>query len=368
MNTPHSPNHESAKEIAIVMQSESTYKFCRRIGSLLLFVLTGSLLIPSAYGTSCSTGSQMSAAQRDTLSNTARTMIGQVQSGDVQGLRANTIPAVAADFNGIATSAQTLKPHLQNATITVDNLYTFDTGTDQAGAQGIQFYCSPTGSNMTVVLNFPTIPSGKYAAVILHATGIQKPQQISLVLSQSQPNQWKLAGFFYKPMLTAGHDGIWYWTQARQYSQNKMNWNAWFYYQNAAFLLDPVDFLSSPNLEKLRRETDQVHPENLPSMKSMMLPAVGSSFEVTGMETTDELGGLDLVVYYNPNITQAGQLHDPVTARKQVIDLMQAMLAVHPEFRSAFHGIWVRANQNGSSVFALELPMDQITGSQSART
>ncbi|QNI33192.1 hypothetical protein H7849_04265 [Alloacidobacterium dinghuense] len=324
--------------------------------------------MPSAHATSCATASQLTATQRDALSNTARTMVGEVQSGDVQGLRTSTIPAVAADFNGIANSAETLKPLLQNATITVDNLFTFDTGTDQAGAQGIQFYCSPAHSNMTVVLNFPTIPSGKYAAVILHATGVPQPQQISLVLSQSQPNQWKLAGFFNKPMLTAGHDGLWYWSQARQYSQKKMNWDAWFYYLNAAFLLDPVDFISSPNLEKLRRETDQVHPDNLPGVKSMMLDASGSSFEVTGLETTDSLGGLDLVVYYNPSAIQAGGLRDPVTARKQVVDLMKAMLAVHPELGSAFHGIWIHANQNGASVFALELPMDQIAGANPGTT
>jgi hypothetical protein len=351
------------------MQLKATCKYRGRIGSLLLFALAGSLLIPSAYGASCTMSSEMTTAQRETFSTIARTMISQVQSGDVQGLRANTIPAVAADFSGIASTAEALRPVLQNATLTIDNLYGFDSSQDPpAAGQGVQFYCSPPNSNMTVVLNFSSLPSGKYAIVILHATGVPKPQQLSLVLAQTEPNQWKLAGFFSKPMLTAGHDGIWYWTQAREYTQKKMNWNAWFYYQNAAFLLDPVDFLSSPNMEKLKRETDQVRPENLPGMNPMTLNASGVAFSVIGLETSAEFGGLDLVVYYNPDATQASQLRDPVAARKQVLDVMNGMLALHPELRTAFHGIWVHANQGGSSIFALELPMDQIAGTPTTGT
>jgi len=40
---------------------------------------------------------------------------------------------------------------------------------------------------------------------------------------------------------------------------------------------------------------------------------------------------------------------------------MSALLQLHPELQTAFHGIWVHANQGDSSLFALELPMSQIT-------
>jgi hypothetical protein len=40
-------------------------------------------------------------------------------------------------------------------------------------------------------------------------------------------------------------------------------------------------------------------------------------------------------------------------------------LRLHPELRSAFHGIWVHANQGTSSLFALELPMEQIAEASS---
>jgi hypothetical protein len=39
---------------------------------------------------------------------------------------------------------------------------------------------------------------------------------------------------------------------------------------------------------------------------------------------------------------------------------MMALLVQHPGLRQAFHGMWVHADQGDSSLFALELPMNQI--------
>ena len=324
--------------------------------------LGAALSASSAIGATCTTASQLTAAQRDTLSGVARSMMGQVKNGDTEGLRAATIPAVASNFGGIASSADALKPILQQAALTVDHIYLLDATQDQGG--GVQFFCSPASSTLTVVLNFSALPPGKYAVAILHATGVSKPQQISLVLNETGTDQWKLAGFFARPMTMAGHDGVWYWTQARSYAQRKMNWDAWFYYQTAAFLLDPADFLSSPNLEKLNREENGAHPEGLPAGSAVPLNANGSTFQVTGYETSSALGGFDFVVHYTPDASQAAQLRDPVAARKQAVELMTALLSSRPELREAFHGIWVRADQGDASLFALELPMNEIAGSQ----
>jgi hypothetical protein len=45
-----------------------------------------------------------------------------------------------------------------------------------------------------------------------------------------------------------------------------------------------------------------------------------------------------------------------------VLNLMSGMLAMHPGLRTAFHGLWVYADSGNATVFALELPMDQIPG------
>ena len=326
----------------------------------LFFLLTigGMMLLPRAYAASCTTSAQMTAAQRDAMANTARSMAANVESGDVQALRANTIPAVAADFGAIASSVESLKPLIQHATITVDALYFLDASTEPANAPQTSFYC---GSPI-VVLNIPNLPPGKYALAILHATGVPQPQQIALILSETGTDQWKLAGFFSSPMVEDGHDGLWYWTRAREFAQKKMDWNAWFYYQTAAALLDPVDFLTSPNLEKLRREANSVRPANLPESKPLVLTVNGSPFEINGIDTTTALGGYDLEFYYTPNAEQTAQLRDPTAARKQVVDLMSALLAIHPELRQGFRGIWAHAQSGNVSIFALDLPMNQIGG------
>ena len=310
-----------------------------------------------ANAASCSTQAQMNAQQRDGLSGEARTMAAIVQSGDAAGLRAKTLPAVAADFDGIASSMAALKPLVQTAKITIDNLYLLDASKDAPGGERTQFFC---GSPI-VVMTFNGLPQGIYALAILHATGVSKPQQISIILASAQGNQWQLAGLYAKPMTEADHDGLWYWVSARKYAQVKENWPAWIYYHVAEDLLSPVAFLSSPNLQRLQQETEQAHPGDFPDKSPVALHAEGANFSLSAIHTTTEFGALDLDVHYAPDPTQAAQLTQPIEARKQVTLVMSALLAQHPGLREAFHGMWVHADQGDSSLFALELPMDQIS-------
>jgi len=313
-------------------------------------------LFPRAHAASCTTQAQMTAVERDGIASAARHILEQVQQGDMQALRANTLPAVAADFSGIAASVTALQPLVQRAGITVDNLYGLNASTEPAGEAETDFYCG----SPVVTLNFTGLPPGTYALVIVHATGVTKPQQVSLILAKTAENPWMLAGFFSKPMTEDGHDGLWYWVSARKYAQMKMNWNAWFYYHLATELLDPVEFLSSSNLDKLHHEADQVHPADLPEAAPVTLDAHGATFKIAAIETTSTLGSLDLDVHYLPDSSQAQQLRDPTAARAQLIGLMTALLEQHPQLRSAFHGIWVHADQGNTSIIALEVPMSGI--------
>src|SRR3954447_2914954 len=284
-----------------------------RVLRVMLFACACALLVHRADAATCKTESQLTPAERESISTSTRALIRAVQSGDVQNLQANTIPQVASDFGGIASSVQALKPLVQQATMTIYNLYFLDASTEAPNTPRTDFFCGTP----VVVMNFNGLPPGTYAVALVHATGVPQPQQISLVLARNA-NRWMLAGFFAKPMLDSGHTGLWYWTSARAFAQKKMNWDAWFYYRLAAGLLEPVDFLTSANLQKLQRETDQVHPDNLPGSKPLMLSANGSTYEVTGIDTSSALGSLDIEVNYNANATQATQLRDPPAARKQV--------------------------------------------------
>lgn len=324
---------------------------------VLAFLLGVILLLPRAQAASCTTEAQMTDAQRSALTNAARSLISQVQSGNVEAIRANTLPAVASDFSGIQQSVQYLGPLVQPATITVDDLYLLDASTDAPNAAQTDFFCG----SPVVGFDFSGLPPGTYAFAILHATGVKQPQQISLILAKSTDNRWLLAGFFDKPMIMAGHDGAWYWIAARKYAQSQAGWAAWFYYRIATYLLDPVDFLASSNLEKLRHESDAIHADVPAASKPLNVSANGSVFTVTSIDTTTEFGPLDLDVHYKPDATQLSELRSPVVARKQVTDLMTALLAMHPELQGAFHGMWLHADQGNASLFALELPMNPST-------
>ncbi|HVN92132.1 MAG TPA: hypothetical protein VMT38_00475 [Terracidiphilus sp.] len=305
----------------------------------------------------------MTAGQRNQLASTAQTLLSEIQMNNTQALRSNVIPSLAANFDGIVNSLNHLQPLVQASAITVDELYLLDDSDGSATPAPADFFCG----SPVVAISFPALPAGTYALAVVHATGVPHPQQISLILSKSADGRWVLGGMFDRPMTEGGHDGLWYWVAARKYAQTRSNWDAWFYYRIATNLLDPLDFLSSPNLEKLQREADQVRPTDLPGKSAMTFYAEGQLITVTAIDTSTELGGLDLDVHYTPDGTQAAQLRDPAAARGQVTAVMSTLLKMHPELQSAFHGIWVHADQGNASLFALELPMDQIASASAGR-
>lgn len=313
-----------------------------------------------AFGVSCVTQSQMNAQDRSTLRQAAVAIAGNVEAGNAGAVKEQTIASVAAQFEGIAGSVQGVSASIQHATLTVDQLYALD-ATELKGAQDVQFFCGLPESSLTVEIDIPNLPPGKYALAVVHATGVKNPQALSMVLQNEPPGSstWKLAGFFVRPMTMGGEDGVWFWKRAREYEQKKETWNAYFYYQTAEFLLDPVDFMVSPNLQKLRREAEQVRPAGLPGAEPMRLTEGGQTFNLTNLHTGELSDQLDLVVTYQATANQ-----DPVAARSQVTAVMRALLQAHPELEGAFHGLWVYASTPGNQhPFALELPMKEIENS-----
>jgi hypothetical protein len=310
-----------------------------------------------AFGVSCMTQSQMPAAQRTILAQTAQMIAGNVEGGNAAAVRTQTVAAVAAQFDGIANSIQAINAAIQHATLTVDDLYLLD-GTDLKSQEDTQFFCGVAGSALTVEVTIPGLPPGKYALAVLHATGVKQPQQLSLVLQNDPAGSpdWKLAGFYTRPMTLGGHDGVWFWRQARDYAAKQQQWPAWFYYQTARSLLEPVDFISSPNLLKLDKEAEQNRPENLPGQDPMRLSAGTETFTITNVHVGEFADQFDLIVTYN-----ATPGMDPVTARAQVTAVMRALVQHYPGLETAFHGLWVYAATPGNqNPFALELPMQQI--------
>jgi hypothetical protein len=294
----------------------------------------------------------MTAAQRSELEQAARNLGTLIQKGDVAAVKASTLPKVASQFDGIAAGIQGASPLMQGATLTIDQLFLLD-ASDLKQDQDTQFFCGVGGTGSEVTLNFQQLPPGRFALAVLHATGVAQPQQMGLVLANGAG--WKLAGFYVRPMFYAGHDGVWYWVKAREFAKKKQIWNAYFYYQTAQYLLTPVDFLSSSNLEKLQTEQTAVTPTGLPGVQPMTLTANGQSWAITSLRTDASLGGLDLVIHYKETAAV-----DPVVSRQKATELMKAMLAQHPELREGFHGLWVYTDLPEQRSYAVELPMSQI--------
>ena len=313
---------------------------------------------PSARAVSCAVGAAMPGEQRSALFAAAHQLGGDVLRGDAAALKAETIPSVAASFDGIAGTVTTLAPELQGATLTVTNLYGLDASDLQGSQDDVQFFCSVPGAPLLVTVTLSELPKGQFALAVLHATGVKAPQQFAMVLQNTAAAgaaHWQLAGFFARPLTISGHDSEWFWLQARELKGKASPWSAFFYDQAAAYLARPADLYSSNNLQKLSRETASVEPAGLPGNNPMMVPAGEQSFAVTGLRADGDLGSLDLRVD-----TKVQSTADPVAARKDAIALMEALVKQHPELRASFHGLWVYENTAAGQTFAVEQPMSAL--------
>jgi hypothetical protein len=319
------------------------------------FVITLlTLLAPGRiFAVSCTTQAQMAEADRSTLVQAAKTLAAAVQSGNAAAVQALTIPKVKAQFDSIASTIEQTAPLLAGATVTIDALYGLDASDLKSSAEDTQFFCGVPGSPLHVDFTIPQLPQGKYALIVVHATGVRQPQQMALLLQKN--GDWQMAGFFVKPLLIAGHDSLWYWTRARAFDQKNQKWNAYFYYTTAAYLASPVDFLTSTNLEKLIQETGNARPEGLPGAQPMVVTEGNQTYSISDLHTDGSLGGLDLVIRY-----AAPSVGDPVATRARNLEVMKATLAAHPELREGFHGLWVFAEAPPERPFGNELAMSDI--------
>ncbi|RRA49699.1 hypothetical protein D1Y84_16915 [Acidipila sp. EB88] len=320
------------------------------------------LLLPAAYGrtahaVSCTTGAALAGDQRSALFDAAHQLGGAVLRGDAAALKAATIPSVAGNFDGIAATVQGLTAQLQGATLTVTSLYGLNADDLKGSEDDVQFFCSVPGAPLLVTVTLSELPKGQFALAILHATGVPQAQQFALILQNTgtATPHWQLAGFFVRPLTMDGHDSTWFWQQARVFKSRNQPWSAFFYDQAADYLARPADLFTSNNLQKLSRETAAVEPAGLPGKNPMMLPAGDRSFAITGLRADATLHALDLRID-----AKVESVSDPVTARKDALTLMTALLQQHPELRSNFHGLWVYESTAAGQTFAVEQPMSAL--------
>ncbi|MDQ2833661.1 MAG: hypothetical protein M3Y50_07940 [Acidobacteriota bacterium] len=333
-----------------------------KVAALGLGLLVGGI----ASAEVCTTQSQMSAADRDGLAAAARSLAAKVQAGDVSGLQAATAAEYGKDFSGIGGVVGSMAAKVKGGTLAVEQVYVLDAGQMKPGADGTvpdaQFFCSLNKSVAEADFLIPGLAPGRYGFAMVNVNDGSTPWRLSFLLRQER-GKWAMAGFYPKPLSAAGHDGLWYWTQARLMTARKEHWNAWFYYQEAQNLLLPAAFVQSTHSEKLKAEEAAAAPPALSDGVSTETPLVvkgpdGAEYHFTGLGVDDSLGKEKVDVTAHLKVDET--LGDAASARKRNDAAMLALVTAYPELRKPFHGVWIFSDAAGQNPFVTEEAMSDI--------
>jgi hypothetical protein len=315
-----------------------------------------------------------------------------VAAEDFPALKTALLPAVAPDWEQIHQAVEAAGPLVKGGRIQLRSLYLLDASSLAAPAD-TQFFCSSSSGSLTVSLTMKALPPGRYAVVLADAAGAPLGGQLAFILAwDGAGSSWKLGGLTVRPGVLDGHDGLWWRTRARELaranqpesgqspadaaatdsagtnaadagiaakaadsaSSTRNSWSAWYAYETARLLLLPVDFLSSPNLEKLDAEQAQLgnSPRNaFPSV----LPDGPRTWKINAVRLDPTLLHADLgAVYESTGVT------DPAAQRTEAVAVLSALLKAQPGLRENFHGLWAYAMRDGKQSPVIELPMARI--------
>ena len=314
----------------------------------------------AARATSCSTQAEMNAQDRDTLASAGRQLGNAVIQQDYTSLQATLLPAVAQQWEGIRGVIEQGAAYVKGGQVQLNALYSLD-ATSLTAPADTQFFCSNSNGSLTVTIAMHSLPPGKYAVILGYVVGSPAPGQpptatvgqLGFILGL-EGNSWKLGGVFLRPGVLEGHDGVWWWERARELNRQNAPWSAYFAYDAARYLLLPVDFISSPNLEKLGQEQAQV--KNSPAEAFPYSVQDGArTWKIDSVHFDPSLRQADLAVTY-----QSTGVTDPAAVRTEAIAVLSAFLKSQASLRPNFHGLWAYATRDNKATPVMELPMAQI--------
>ena len=321
-----------------------------------LAVVSALALPMCARATSCTTQAELQPSDRSALSAVSGRLTTAVLSQDYGVLQSSLLPAEAGDWAGIHDSIELGAPLVKGGQVQLRNLYLLD-ATSLTAPADTQFFCSNASGSLTVTMNMRALPPGRYAVVLADAVGAPLAGQIGLVLAwdpTSAPGGWKLAGVSVRQGSFDSHDGVWYWSRARELARDNQNWSAWFSYEAARFLLLPVDFMSSPNLEKLTQEEGQIKSSPQEAFPYLLQDG-DRTWKIDTVRLDASLHQPDLAVAY-----ESTGVTDPAAVRTEATAVLSALLKAQPGLRQSFHGLWAVAMKDGKRTPEIELPMNQI--------
>lgn len=315
------------------------------------------IAVPAAgFAASCTSQAALTPQDRGTLASIGEQLSDAVIRQDTSALQSVLLPALSGQWDSIRGAVEAASPLLKGGKVQLRNVYLLDASTLPAPAD-TQFFCSNQNGSMTVTISMHSLPPGRYAVVLADATGAPMAGQMAFVLAWDQTGApgWKLGGFSARQGNFNGHDGVWYWTRARELAQSNMPWAAWYCYDAARYLELPVDFVSSPNLDKLIQEQSGIKGGPTEDTFPYSVKSGDRTWKIDAIRLDASLHEPDLGVTYE----SAGNA-DPAVARTEAIAVLGALLKAQPGLRENFHGMWAYASTDGKVTPVMELPMAQI--------
>ncbi len=319
------------------------------------WVVAAVLVAPMmSHAVTCTSQAELSPDARNALASAGERLAEAIAQPDYGTLHAALYPEVQSAWDGIQGAVDQAAPLLKGGHIQLRNLYLLDASSQTATADA-EFFCSNASGSLTVTVTLRALPPGKYGLVLADAAGAPLAGQMGIILAWQGGTSpgWTLAGLSVRQGKFDGHDGVWYWARGRELAQSDP-WSAWYCYEAARYLLVPVDFLSSPNLQKLNHEQSNIagSPRNAFPYK---VPDGARTWTIDEINLDASLHHADLGVDY-----ESTGVTDPAALRTEATSVMSALLKAQPGLRENFHGLWAYAMKDGKRTAVMELPMAQI--------
>jgi hypothetical protein len=323
----------------------------------------GLLSAPMAAQLVCTTQAKMQPPLRDTLMSTAQMLATAVQANDAAKVRAATVAEYATDFSATEYLIRSTSPRIMGESLLISSVYGLDASSRKKDdTSEADFSCPLSATMLETDFSIPGLPPGNYGFATVDAVEGPQPWMLSFLLRQDS-GTWKMAGFYQHAESAAGHNGLWYWNEARAATQAKQPWAAWLLYGEAYALLSPANFVQSTHLDKLEAEQRTVAPPELSNGIGKDTPLVvkglaGAEFHFTGLATDRSEDGTKVNVILH---LRADPGADAPTARARNEAAAAAFVKAHPEVRKDFQGVWVFAeNDTQQPIIMTQRDMSQI--------
>jgi hypothetical protein len=303
---------------------------------------------------SCTTQAELQPQDRSALTAIGQRLAVAIVGQDYSTLQTVLLPSISEQWDGIRNEVELGAPLVKGGQAQLHDIYLLD-DSSQSQTTDMQFFCSNPSGSLTITISMHALPPGKYAVLLGDAAGAPMGGQVGIIVVWDPTGNpgWKLGGVSVRQGVVDGHDGVWYWSRARSLAATSAPWSAWYSYDLARYLLLPVDFISSPNLDKLLHEQAQIRDS--PGGFPISVSDGPRTWKIDTVRIDTTLRQADLSVTY-----ESLGISDPAASRTEAIAVLGALVKAHPELRENFHGLWAYASRDGKVTPVMELPMSQI--------